>query len=468
MRKKIAFLLAVLFTAWGLQAQNISNSKEEKTAIFGNDGEMGIKDKNGQTLVPPDNFSITKLSPDHYMVYKTRDSMGLYSAGQKGSVIYEFSRTYFPDVKYPFLFAKKDGKWGIINKETGKPSTTFKYPLLLKYSEDMAQVRDDDLRGLITLDGKEILPVKYQKLGVLSNGVLTIVQNDKYGLADVTGKILLEPQYDLIYKFTDSVSTYKLGDKTGYINNKGQILSKLIYDNAYSSENGFSVYQIGDKWGYFSIEEEKDITPNKRYDKCSNFTASGLGEVTLNGLSGYVDTKGNEAIPAKYSKIYLPAEGICVFEENKLFGYVNTSGKEIAKARFETATAFKNGIATVSENGKYGLLNTKGDFLVSPTYKKVYAFSNGYAIYDRDGRYGYLSESGNEITDAVFNAGKGFFEEGTAIVAQNNKWGMINNKGNIIVPFEYDSIELDYTGNKLVARKGFKRERFSKRGEKLD
>ena len=100
------------------------------------------------------------------------------------------------------------------------------------------------------------------------------------------------------------------------------------------------------------------------------------------------------------------------------------------------------------DNGLYGARNCKGDIVIPFLYKEMYPFSCGLSMV-RNQNYGYAYI--NQYNQQVIPFGKyswcdSQFVCGYARVVkydvfeEKNKWGIIDTKGNIIIPLEYDKI----------------------------
>lgn len=64
--------------------------------------------------------------------------------------------------------------------------------------------------------------------------------------------------------------------------------------------------------------------------------------------------------------------------------------------------------------------------------------------YEKDGRYGLLSIAGNTVTDAKYEELTSFSnKEGEILVKENGEYGIIDEKGNVKIKNNYDSIESD-------------------------
>jgi hypothetical protein len=61
-----------------------------------------------------------------------------------------------------------------------------------------------------------------------------------------------------------------------------------------------------------------------------------------------------------------------------------------------------------------------------------------YPIYE-NGRYSYINSCVRKIDGSTFEEAN-YFYEGLAVVKKNGKYGAVNSKGNIVIPFEYEKL----------------------------
>lgn len=154
--------------------------------------------------------------------------------------------------KHYFVVYKNKGGWKIINSE-GNSQTVKKYSYMYVLKPNRILVRLDKRYGIIDLQEKTVVPVKYRKFLEVSDGVFltklngywgvvdtennTLIPNEcerikpvydtliikrygKYGLADVRGRILYEPGFDKIKKMGEYIllkknKTYQVLDMEG-------------------------------------------------------------------------------------------------------------------------------------------------------------------------------------------------------------------------------------------------------------
>lgn len=149
---------------------------------------------------------------------------------------------------------------------------------------------------------------------------------------------------------------------------------------------------------------------------------------------GYVNSKGEVVIPAgKYDDIFTKEFDKIAFVVIKgKTGVYAIDRKEKVLFQVYNPEYFpdevSNGLFRIIENDKIGFANMDGQIIIKPQFQFVYPFTaNGFAIFCENGTWSMLN---NEIPVIT------------------GKWGVINKKGEIIIPATYEA------GSKSYLRKG--------------
>ncbi len=200
----------------------------------------------------------------------------------------------------------------------------------------------------------------------------------------------------------------------------------------------------------------------------------------------YIDKEGNIAIPPQFSDASVFREGIALVKtlgENQKWGYINNEGKYIIPANYKEATIFSEGIAwVVTENSfptaindkgkilasikdansvrifkegfaafsikkddelKWGFIDKEGKVIITPQFRSSLNYSNGICAVENDsGKWGYIDKTGKVIINFQFKQA-GNFLDGVAVVATDNKFGVINTKGNYIINPQFQELKKD-------------------------
>lgn len=222
----------------------------------------------------------------------------------------------------------------------------------------------------------------------------------------------------------------------------------------------------------------------------------GYAVITQNSLAGYVDIQGDTVIAPVYKRALFFSEGCAaVMQVDSTWGFIHTDGKMFAKGyrgirpmregfaavqpspqglwgfidkngqvvippRFAAALTFHQGLCAVAEKDsigklKWGYIDTKGNYVIQPSYEAVAErFDEGlaFAVINRH-QVGFIDKNGKWAIRPTFSLAEGTdirtfkFKNGIAPVIGRNaqsgdlRWGLIDKRGQVKVPFQYQFID---------------------------
>lgn len=129
-----------------------------------------------------------------------------------------------------------------------------------------------------------------------------------------------------------------------------------------------------------------------------------------NGLYGFVNTRGEVALPAAYEDAYGFNDGLAAVRRGTLWGFINTSGELVIDYQWASVNSFSEGLAVVKDaNGLYGYIDQTGTLVIPCQYKSAYSCKNGVMnVTDAGWRDIYINKAGEQIEDFVSEAEKLF------------------------------------------------------------
>ena len=142
--------------------------------------------------------------------------------------------------------------------------------------------------------------------------------------------------------------------------------------------------------------------------------------ITKDGKIGMINHNAEIVIPTIYDKIptncFSETDYICVWQGKKK-GVFNGNGEEILPVIYDHIR-FGHGsdVFSVEKDYKHAVVNAKNEYIVEPgIYDYIDGFEKGYA----------RVKIGKEPSNFKNNS---------------NQWGLINEKGEVVLPIEYESI----------------------------
>ncbi len=151
-----------------------------------------------------------------------------------------------------------------------------------------------------------------------------------------------------------------------------------------------------------------------------------------NNAFGFIDTLGKVIISAQYDELTPFTEGLSSVQKGDSVMFINKAGEVFLNRYFNETHAFTNGLAPVRINDTWRLMNRIGDYKpelyedINPMHEEIY-------IVKKDGSYGALDAFGNTIIDAKYEK-LGDFKYACAYYQLNNAYGFIHKNGYIHPP----------------------------------
>jgi hypothetical protein len=165
--------------------------------------------------------------------------------------------------------------------------------------------------------------------------------------------------------------------------------------------------------------------------------------VTKDWDVGVINTDGEIIVPfGKYAEIdKFSYEYARVVESNDRcitakYGIINTKGEVIIKPVYDYIydINFFCGLAIVNKDGKYGVVNMNGEVVINPEYDKIICLDDGYIRGMKGDQESVLNLAGEVMIRPGTYDKIGSFLGGIALAQKNDKYYIINTKGEIITP----------------------------------
>lgn len=296
-------------------------------------------------------------------------------------------------------------------------------------NKSLAVVRKNKSYGVVKYDTissdfrfQEILPCMYPGIRAIGEGLLVVYKGLSNptklysficGIIDISGKEIVPMEYSMIGKITNGLIPVTKKGKTGALDLNGNVSIPLVYDSD------------------FFLLPEKPLEFKSGFAKAKN-----------NGKYGVIDINGNTIIPFIYDDIRDYGETMihcnmlaaCM---NGKWGFINIRNEVIIDFIFEWVDDFQAGKAQVKINNKQGMINTRGVFIIPAIY-------DGLDNTGRSNKFGnvHLAEL-NEANIVIDDFNNRLPYDLTDIpnenvclyrlwVREKNKWGMVDEHGNII------------------------------------
>ncbi len=210
-----------------------------------------------------------------------------------------------------------------------------------------------------------------------------------------------------------------------------------------------SVYVDSSRWGTWYRDK---LLIEAKYTHGLNFN-NGLAAVKLDGKCGYIDKMERMAIPAIYDKITPFRDGIALVCKDRELILIDVKGVEISRFKRDSVEYLGDGVIAAKVNGKWGYVNTKDEELTGFIYDKIDTYYR-YKVM-QNGKCGLLNKDFTIAVDCIYEdvSSCGSIHS-IYCVKQKHKYGLVNTKGDVILPIIYDKINNE--SSVVIVQKGGK------------
>ena len=399
---------------------------EQKYFLLLHDNNIGIIDKKGNVIIEPQYFDIhipNPAKPIFVCYYDYKEGTGSY-------------RTKIINEKGTELFTKynKIETISLVDIATTMP-----------YEKNVLKFEQNGKYGLIDLKGMVLSKAIYDSIEGLSNkeGELLFSKNGKYGVVNTKGAEIIPADYDFIsgdeYYTNEKkfgLSGYVLGIKKvdgyryGYMSYNMKKLLEPEYNEILriggigSEDTDKDIFLLAKKNGQYGLIKNKKVIIDFKYQAIDYTGVNNLFMLTRSTKSGVYNSEGKKILAIKYDSVDVHPTYI----ETKLgneTAYYNLLGNRIAKE-------------TIKEEEKHEEENEDNLQTNAKLIPK-----------EQNGKWGFIDKNGNAVVDYQYDKVTDFNQYGFAGIKLEDKWGSINEEGQIVIDPIYllnQNYEVDFIG----------------------
>lgn len=290
----------------------------------------------------------------------------------------------------------------------------------------------------------------YDDIDIPHNGVVPVKKKGKWGLVEKDGKEILPCLYkEVNYGECEDVWIVKRNDSIGIVDNKGTFINELTSSfTSYRCLGNGLLHAV-----YNDAVEHQYIIPMKYKGegllgdvKSATPLIDGVTMIEWFGNYKLYAYRGDtlQAITPDYQHFTGEfGEGMyCVTEGwDGKYGFIDTKGEVAVPFQFEKPCGvFSDGMATFTDSTDMsGYMNKSGKIVIPAQYSYAEKYSDGLAYVANDENMGFIDKTGKMVIDTKgkFSSGGGFIKGFCVVVDDSDLMGIVNKKGEVIVPFEY-------------------------------
>ena len=192
-----------------------------------------------------------------------------------------------------------------------------------------------------------------------------------------------------------------------------------------------------------------------------------IAVMTLSGQWGYLLDTGEWLVEPQFDTAWGFQEGVARVCLDEKWGYLLDTGEWLVEPQFEYAGDFQEGLALIYQDGKWGYIDRQGEVRIAPQFDYAEDFHNGMAEVRVGGLRGLIDENGAYLIEPKYYALNSFVGDYAAVARRGEYvngfseepyyetiWGVIDRTDTLVLPMEYDSIQIDGDDSVAVATLG--------------
>lgn len=348
---------------------------------------------------------------------------------------------------------KRETLWTFMPVDTETPITEPKFEDARLFQEGLSAVLYHQKWGFIDKTGNFVIPAEYDKVSDFFQGYARVQKNNLWGIIDKQGKIIVPIEYEFIDELKNGHYRVKKNKLWGFLDSLFTLVVPCQYYNAYPFQHGTAKVEQQDKKISFITSKGTLIIPFTNKSDIGDFS-EGLcpKKEEKTSLWGYINLAAQWQIAPNYLKAGTFIHGLAIVQDkDKTLIIINLQGKAIIQHLEEVIHIDKERCKVkrkghtfyINHQGKmlnlWGFVNTKGEMYIQPQFIHAEPFYEGYAaVLDTHFIWHYIDKQGKIHIGGFEDAES--VKEGTMAVKKQGKWGIINLKNEILIPFEYDDI----------------------------
>jgi len=430
------------------------------------------------------------LNPTNQNVGKAwRSIYKLFTANYSAEIIQDFMQR-FPDYPFKeelkqdftlanelFLPFKKNGFWGFMNT-SGTIKIPAKYTFVESFSEGLALAGLGDKVGYIDKLGETVIPFEFDEAYSFHNGLAIVGKGLLFGVINRVNGLVVSMNYEFIESFQYEIALAAKESGYGFISDSGKELTAFDFSYSTNFVEGFAVVAKEGKMAILDISLQQiipfsyqkltepidslmiakgdslfgiinlngDTILEFKYDRIDDFSGE-LALVQKGNKYGYANKSGKVTIPIMYT-YSLPASvwgkfegGYAKFQRNGKFGVLNTKGKEVSPSIFENLKDFNlKELFPVKKKEKWGYANGELQLKIKYVYNSAEPFYNGKAIVKNDTAFGLIDPSAKWLMQPKYKSLERVSD--SIFIAKQAKVGIVNHREEIILPLEYEMVQV--------------------------
>lgn len=314
--------------------------------------------------------------------------------------------------------------------------------------------------------GMRVATQRYAEVSLPQGNLLPVWTSDKCGFLSLDGELILSPTYDkdksnskypVNYEFRDGMMRVVKNGKYGFIDGSAKEVIACQYEDAQDFSDGMAAVKVNGVWGYVDKQGKMVVEPSFKF--AYPFSSQMAAVVDEKDSVGFIDPFGLLVIPYYYDRLDEIAfvDSLCSVRKIGTAFSINKKGE-----RFDVVTKVER--KTSIERSQLDKLRSLEIYNQAPTpFDELLSFQNGFAVVmqkNKNGKkqYGVLNTKGLMVVPCEYDQIEGPFTSAVTyfVVERGGKIGAVKTDGTPLLACEYDKVFSEGSEMIMVQKDGLK------------
>lgn len=302
-----------------------------------------------------------------------------------------------------------------INEIAGFKITDFE---ILDVVDDLVYVRNNNsLCGVLDLSGNVVIDILFDSIKRVSENLFICYFSDGICIYDLESKeknIVPSNVKNINYIGNNYFKSNK--DDFGIvciIDEKGKVVKrirdfqemKINDDNIILNGCGYRHSLYNKNFNKISNEYEHISLFNGNYAICKSRCYPYFGSSF--SIYGIIDNKGIEILKPKYKSLsFIDGNLLMAVDKKNRVKIIDTKGKTIKKLNLkcEELDCFINNTAFIYNENNANVIDNNGNYIIKDNYRNIKRISSYYLVQDFNLLYGLIDNKGNLLLDVIYSS----------------------------------------------------------------
>ncbi len=348
---------------------------------------------------------------------------------------------------------KSNNFWGLMDNR-GVLVVPFEYDAISEFHEEgYAVAQKNSLMGLLDSNGTLLIDCKYEFLNVIGQELFYILKDGHWNVINLEETLILKDMVGKIDLLENGYLSYNEISGKGLAHRKKGVILPPIYQ----------AFELADSSYIIAVLEDEDMA---LFDTSGQtILPAGFGIIRIedhhiwafrSGKWGAYNKQGLPIIAPAWTRYRsMNTDFAELIDEKGVHHLYSFSQNKIIHSGMRFYQQFKDRYCKVHNfYDKVGLIDWRGMLVVEDAYQAITNFGDQTFRIKDDRGIRLIDRQGNLLNQSYFDF-IGSLNSCVALVRNKDKWGIINSKGQVVLPIIYDeSLSLSFNVAKFKNKEG--------------